>query len=106
MSKWVVIGASALAVLLVFLMGKLALTGVFLGSLLFLAIWLLVVKLPKPMKKLVHKHPLAADLVLTGAATAGVSSFFGPGLTLGLAGIVAGVLVSLALKLDALGRLT
>lgn len=100
MNKVLIVSASAAALLLAMFLGTLGTTGLFLGLIMFLAIWLVYTKMPNWLRNQTKKHPLIADVGLTGSATYGASALFGTGLVLALAAMVCGVLVSGALKLE------
>ena len=71
--------------------------GLFLGSAMSLSILILLSKCPMIVKTWAADHPLAADAILSSLATMFVSGFFGTGLTLGIAAVSCGVILSWAI---------
>lgn len=83
--------------ILPFILKYLVLTGLLIGLCLAISIILLVQRSPLWLKKLIHKYPLVSDLVLSTIAVAGIGSYLGSGLTLGLGFIFCDIILSLTL---------
>jgi hypothetical protein len=71
--------------------------GMFMGIMITIAIWLLIVKLPKWMKALMGRHILMSDLLLT-IGSAGILSTIGPGPTVVMASATEASLLSVLLR--------
>jgi len=67
------------------------------GILLSVSVLFLIEKLPNRLKKVIHDNPLVSDLVISGLATAGLGTFLGTGLVLGLGFIITDVILSVCL---------
>ena len=97
----IITGVSAtLAMVLAMFLGVLGTTGILLGLLMFLGVWLVYSKFPERLQGFCQNHPLIADVSLTGLVTWGASTLFGSGLVLAFAAVTCGVLVSGALYLE------
>ena len=73
-------------------------TGLLLGVLLAMIVLWLIEKAPPWMRRLIHKYPLAADLLLSTLAVMLVGSYFGSGLILGLGAVFCALILSWALQ--------
>lgn len=80
-----------------FILKYLVLTGLLIGLCLAISIILLVQRSPLWLKKLINKYPLVSDLTLSTVAVAGIGSYLGSGLTLGLGFIFCDIILSLTL---------
>ena len=86
----------AFALFLAFWIKAVILSGMFMGIVSTIAIWVLVMKFPKFLKTFMARHILISDLILTGLATSVIAAI-GPGPTIFMAMMTQMVLVSLLL---------
>lgn len=81
-------------IILPFMARQIVLTAILLGILMAISILWLIERMPNSIRKLIVNNPLAADLILTVFAVAGMSTLFGPGLTLALAAVICDFILS------------
>lgn len=67
------------------------------GILVSVSALFLVEKAPAGVKRLIHKYPFWADLIISSMAVAGLGTFLGTGLILGLGFIFTDVILSICL---------
>ena len=72
-------------------------SGMFMGVISTIAIWVLVLKSPKFIQKFMATHPLLSDLVLTSFGASAMAAI-GPGATVFMAIVTQMVLLSLLLQ--------
>lgn len=72
-------------------------TGLLLGLLLTISTLWTLTKCPLWLRKLVVKHHVIADFVLSMVAMIGIGSLFGSGLTLGIGAVICGILLGYCL---------
>lgn len=72
-------------------------SGMFMGIMMTIALWVLVLKSPKFLQRIMARHTLLSDLVLTALGTS-VLSALGPGTTVFMAIVTQMVLLSLLLQ--------
>lgn len=70
--------------------------GMFMGLVATIAIWVVVLKFPPPVKRFMGRHVLISDLILTATAMSGLS-VIGPGATVFMAICTQAVLTSILL---------
>ena len=89
---------TAIAVILLPFVAKLyVMTGLMLGVIHAVGILWILEKCPNNFKRVLQKHPLAADIGLSFGAVYLVGGMFGHGLTLGLGALFCTVIMSLCL---------
>jgi hypothetical protein len=95
--KYAFIGIVGLAVLLALSIKGIVLGGMFMGIMITIAVWLLVLKLPDFVKNFMSRHILLSDLILS-IGSLGILSAIGPGPTVVMAASTEAALLSLLLK--------
>lgn len=97
MKNGVFITLVIISILLALFIKGFVLGGIFAGLVSTICVWLLVLKLPERMKYWMGRHALISDFILT-MGSASVLATIGPGITMFVAIVVQGSLLSLLLK--------
>lgn len=87
----------SIAILMAFLAKGVVFNGMFMGVMITIALWVIVMKLPHWLKALMGRHILMSDMILTILTFGGLSAM-GPGPTIIAASAVQASLTSLLLR--------